>query len=106
MIGTLEQDLPDDLCIRFVGRGTTARLARNSRNLAKAWAAVELGNLVPTSDPFVFKVPTAVEKADELATARGRKRARLTPLVRASAEGGGRAVTSDDEGSIWEAPAA
>lgn len=87
--------LKDGDCFQLQGQVAEARLSLSAVNRLRVAEAVLDGRLIETADQLVFKVPAHVERADELETARGRKRVRLTELAYASAEGAGRSQTVD-----------
>ena len=87
--------LKDGDCFQLHGQVAEARLSLSAVNRLRVAEALIAGRLTETDDPLIFTVPARVERADELATKRGRKRVRLTELAYASAEGAGRAQTVD-----------
>ena len=86
-----ESDWDDSF--QLVGRRTTASLRPTAANVARVQQAVAEGRLLPTEHPTVFRVPQNLEAEDDLQTRKGRRRERVGPLARASAEGSGRWIS-------------
>ena len=79
--------------IQLVGMYTTATLPQNDENWKRIDDAVADGRLLATESELIFKVASSTERrVDQVSKA---KRVRLTPLVRPSQEGSGRASTAD-----------